>query len=72
MKDIDIDNFERIIKIALYASDGLLDVYQDITDEKFGELYRVTSTGERIILTDEDVEKMNAKDYDFILDESTS
>lgn len=54
---------EYIIKVALAAEQGLLDYYydDDLND------YRLDINGERIYLTDEQVDMMIDKDYSFFL-----
>jgi hypothetical protein len=57
---------EYIIKVALAAEQGLLDYY--IINDMLGEnFYRMDANGERIYLTDEQVDMMIDKDYSFFL-----
>lgn len=64
IQDIDFEHFENTIKAALYADKGLLQAYQSDSTQ----LYRIDQHGKHIPLSDEELEKMRKKDFDFIYD----
>ena len=62
IQDIDFEHFENTIKAALYANEGLLQVYQSDSTE----LYRIDQHGNHISLSDEELTKIYKKDFEFI------
>jgi hypothetical protein len=62
-------DFDYIVKVALYAKDGLLDVYCNYN--LYGDTpFRIGADGHHIFLSEEEVEKMANRDYSFIFDAS--
>ena len=54
-------DFDYILKVAKYAKKGMLDIYYSSDDKPF----RIGADGEHIFLTDNEIEKIENKDYSF-------
>ena len=68
LEDLREKNMKKVIKTAWCADHGLLDYYQN--PEVFeGELFRITQDGDYILLSNEEIERIDNKKFDFILDE---
>ena len=60
-------DFKYIVKVALLAKDGVLDVYYNYDLEKY---FRIAKDGTHIFISDEEVKSITNKDYSFILRKS--
>lgn len=65
LQDVDACDIARVIKIAIFAEGGLLDHYSDFS----GQSFRLIRDGSFVPLTEEELEKIIAHDYDFILND---
>lgn len=65
LQDVADCDIARVIKIALFAEGGLLDYYSDFSEK----LFRITRDETLVPLTEEELEKIIAHDYDFILND---
>ena len=54
-------DFDYILKVAKYAKKGMLDIYYSSDDKPF----RIGADGEYIFLTDNEIERIENKDYSF-------
>ena len=54
-------DFDYILKVAKYAKKGMLDIYYSSDDKPF----RMGADGEHIFLTDNEIERIENKDYSF-------
>lgn len=54
-------DFDYILKVAKYAKKGMLDIYYSSDDKPF----RIGADGEHIFLTDNEIERIENKDYSF-------
>lgn len=55
-------DFDYILKVTKYAKNGVLDIYYSPDEQPF----RIGVDGKHIFLTDNEVEKMENKDYSFL------
>lgn len=56
--------FERTIKAAIYASEGYFDIHMSA----YGEPFRFGKNRKHIPITDEEIEKLENYDFDFVYD----
>jgi hypothetical protein len=63
--DVTAANIERIIKITVFAEEGLLDLNTTLA----GDPVRIVLTGGWVPISDDELEKMLRHDYDFILND---
>ena len=68
IQDLSNKDMKKVIKSAWCADHGLLDYYQnpEVFDNK---LFRIAQNGDYILLTQEEIESIDQKNFDFILEE---
>jgi hypothetical protein len=64
IQDINFEHFEKTVKAELYANDGYLSIFQG---DRYPQ-YRLGKHGEHIPLTDDEIDRMENYDFQFIYD----